>query len=172
MRVRLKLLAGLAAIGWGGLAPASAADAWTYRENGNDGHILTYSDAGMTTFFLGCGRGFALHVKYPGTAKKAGKARITISIAKTRMAFDGEFEDPVPMNMATDFRQTYLGFRRQDPQLYGKRWMAIKSRLLDLIGSGEPLTISAGTSSYRLPPIDAANWRAPFDACGKAGSWN
>jgi hypothetical protein len=32
--------------------------------------------------------------------------------------------------------------------------------------SGQPLTISAGKSSYRLAPVGAANWRAPFDGCG------
>jgi len=38
--------------------------------------------------------------------------------------------------------------------------------------SGEPLTISAGKNSYQLPPIDAANWRRPFERCGVSGdSW-
>jgi hypothetical protein len=49
--------------------------------------------------------------------------------------------------------------------------IATKARLLALLGSGDPLTISAGTSSYQLPPMDAANWRAPFEACGQGGTW-
>jgi hypothetical protein len=37
--------------------------------------------------------------------------------------------------------------------------------------SGEPLTISAGKDGYQLPPIDAANWRKPFEGCGLGASW-
>ena len=91
----LALLASLIAIGWLGLAPASAAGGWTHQVIANDGHVLTYSDGSKVTFYLGCGRGFALHAKYSGTAAKQGKARIAISNAKTSMTFDGEFEAPV-----------------------------------------------------------------------------
>jgi hypothetical protein len=175
MRERTNLLAALIAIGGIGLSPAAAG--WKYQVNSNDGHILTYSDEDKVTFYLGCGRGFALHLKYPGAAKKEGNARITIANAKTKMAFDGDFEqpfeakDPLPMNFATEFRQTYLGYAKQDPRVYGKKWLAIRARLYALLGSGEPLTVSAGTGSYQLPPIDAANWRAPFEACGLGGTW-
>ena len=68
------LLAGIMVIGWIGLLPASAASGWKYEVVPNDGHVLTYSEDGKVTFYLGCGRGFALQVKYPGEAKKARRA--------------------------------------------------------------------------------------------------
>jgi hypothetical protein len=132
----------------------------------NEGHSI--SDAA---------RGFALHVKYPGEPRKQGKARIAISSGKHRMIFDGEFEepievqDPVPMNFATQFQQFYLGYAKHDDRVYGKKWLATRSRLYALLGSAKPLTVSAGKDSYQLPPIDAANWRAPFEACGLGASW-
>jgi hypothetical protein len=39
----------------------------------DDGDILTCSDDGKVTFHPGCGRGFALHVRYPGEADIGGK---------------------------------------------------------------------------------------------------
>src|SRR5258708_4795216 len=123
MRRGLKRLAGLTAIACIGLAPASVAGTWKHLVIPNDGDVLTYSDDGKVTFYLGCGRGFALHVKYPGAAKKKGETDIAISTAKGRMTFNGEFEepfdakDPVPMNFATDFRQTHFGYQHSDPQV-------------------------------------------------------
>ena len=73
------------------LATPAAAGAWKYEIVKNDGHELTYTEDGKVTFYLGCGRFFALQVKYPGEAKEEGEARITISAAKKKMAFDGEF---------------------------------------------------------------------------------
>ena len=159
------------------LATPAAAGTWKYEIVKNDGHELTYTEDGKVTFYLGCGRFFALQVKYPGEAKKEGKARITISAAKQKMAFDGEFvpnvkvEVPVPMDLATEFAQTYLGYAKNDPRVYGKRWLALRSRFYALLGSGEPLTIAAGKSSYQFPPIDAANWRTPFERCGLEDNW-
>jgi hypothetical protein len=75
------------------------------------------------------------------------------------------------MNFATEFRQVYLGYLHSDPRVYGKKWLAIRARLYTMLGSGRPLTISAGKSSYQLPPIDAANWQAPFEGCGVGASW-
>lgn len=160
------------------LATPAAAGTWKYDVSRNDGHELTFNEDGRVTFYLGCGRFFALQVKYPGTPKKEGKARITISSAKSSMNFDGEFVEPVkvdvpePMDLATEFAQTYLGYSKNDPRVYGKHWLAIRSRLYAMLGSGQPLTISAGKSSYQLPPVDAANWRTPFERCGVSGdSW-
>ena len=59
-----------------------------------------------------------------------------------------------------------LGFRRSDPEIFGKRWKAKLMRLADLLGSGLPLTISAGKDSFQLPPNDSQNWRELFDGCG------
>jgi hypothetical protein len=170
-----KLLAGIIAIS--GIALASAAGGWKYQVIPNDGHVLTYSNDGKVTFYLGCGRGFVLHVKYPGEARKEGKARITISSGKDRITFDGEFEepievqDPAPMNFATDFQQLYLGYAKHDDRVYGKNWLAPRARLYALLGSAKPLTISAGKDRYRLPAIDASKWRAPSEGCGLGASW-
>lgn len=155
----------------------AAAGNWKYQVVPNDGHVLTYSEDDKATFYLGCGRFFALHVKYPGKPKKEGKARIAISSAKAKMAFDGEFvqpvkvEDPVPMTFATEFMQSYLGYAKQDPRVYGKAWLGLRARLYALLGSGQPLTISAGKDSYQLPAIDALDWRKPFERCGLGDSW-
>jgi hypothetical protein len=172
------LLTVLIVPGCPGLAPAADAGGWKYQVVPNDGHVLTYSEDGKITFYLGCGRGFALQLKYPGEAKEEGKARVTIASGNnTKMTFDGEFvpnvtvEVPVPMNFATEFAQTYLGYAKNDPQVYGKKWLALRARLYALLGSGQPLTISAGKDSYQLPPIDAANWRKPFERCGLGDSW-
>jgi hypothetical protein len=172
MRARSKWPAGLIAAGWMSLAPASAAGVWKYEIIPNDGDVLTYAENGKVTFYLGCGRGFALHTRYPGEAKQQGKARITISNAKASMEFNGEFEqpaeprDPAAMNLATEFRQTYLGYAKHDPGVFGKKWNAIKSRLLNLLDSDGPITISAGKNSYRLPPIDAGGWHKGLETCG------
>jgi hypothetical protein len=166
------VMAGLIAL----TSPASAGS-WKYQVIPNDGHVLTYSEGDKVTFYLGCGRGFVLLAKYPGIPEKEGKARIAISTAKASMTFDGEFEepvevkDPVPMNFATEFRQVYLGYLHTDPRVYGKKWLAIRARLYTMLGWGRPLTISAGKSSYRLPPVDVANWQAPFEGCGLGGGW-
>ena len=165
MRRCVKTFAASIAICAIGLAPASAAGLWKFEPDSRDNPILTYSEGASATFMIGCGRAFGLHVVYPGTAKKEGKARITISNGKTSMSFDGEFEEPFE-DSHTNFVQWDLGFRRQDPELYGKRWKAVRNRLLDLLGSSAPLTISAGSKSYKLPPNDAGDWRPAFDACG------
>lgn len=172
MRDSVTLPAILIAIGWLGLAPASAASGWKYQVISNDGHVLTYSEDDTVIFYLGCGRFFALQVKYPGQPKKEGKARIAISSAKARMTFDGEFvppvkvEVPVPMSFATEFAQTYLGYAKNDPRVYGKKWLSLRAQFYALLGSGEPLTISAGKDSYQLPAIDAADWHKKFECCG------
>jgi hypothetical protein len=88
------VLAGLIAIGWLGLAPASAAGGSKYQVIPNDGHVLTYSGDDKVTFYFGYGRGFVLLAKYPGTPEKEGKARIAISTAKASMTFDGGSKSP------------------------------------------------------------------------------
>jgi hypothetical protein len=63
---------------------------------------------------------------------------------------------------ATHFAQWDLGFRRQDPALYGPRWRKLEERLLDLLDSGRALTISAEKGSYTLPAIDVPDWKQRF----------
>jgi hypothetical protein len=147
-------------------APAlAAAGSWTLEFDSRKLPSLSYLEDGKTAFLLGCGRAFGLHAKYPGTAKRSGKVTVTISNARGRMKLHGEFEEPDAADQTT-FVQWDLGFSRQDPRLYGKRWGQIQSRLLDLLEHADPLIISQGPSSYRLPRIDAANWRIAIEKCG------
>ena len=55
-----------------------------------------------------------------------------------------------------------LGFRRQDPALFGPRWRRLEDRLLDLLDSGLELTISAERGSYTLSPVNAPDWKKRF----------
>jgi hypothetical protein len=146
------------------ISPALAGS-WKHEYVSNDGNILTYTENGKTVFYIGCGRGFAIHVKYPGQARKEGEADIAISTSRGRMTFNGDFEDPEEFK-GTDFRQTYLGYSRRDDQVFGKRWNATKARVLNMLDSHGPITISAGDGSYRLPAIDAAGgWHKKIDEC-------
>jgi hypothetical protein len=145
------------------LAPAFAGT-WKHEVVPNDGDVLTYSADGKIQFYLGCGRGFALHVKYPGEAKQEGEADIAIATSKGRMTFNGDFEDPDVFG-GTDFRQSYLGYLHSDPRVFGKKWNAVKARLLNMLDSNGPITISAGGRSYRLPAIEAGDWHQALDSC-------
>jgi len=150
----------------GALVTPVLAGSWKYELDAQDHSILTYREDGKVMFFLGCGHAFALHAKYPGEAKKEGDdASIVIASGKKSMTFKGKFEEPSE-DLPTTFMQFDLGYRRQDPALYGKKWEALRDRLLDLLDSGKSLTISAGRESYTLPPVDAANWRKPLAQCG------
>jgi hypothetical protein len=163
----LKLLIELVAIVGLGLTSALAAGgSWKFEPDSRDNPMLTYSENGATIFRIGCGRAFALEVRYPGVARTSGKASVTLATSRDKMTFDGEFQAPTEHSQA-NFVQWDLGFARQDPKLYGKRWNTIKSRLLDLIASGEPLKLSAGKSSYQLPSTDITNWKEPLQACGE-----
>jgi hypothetical protein len=145
-------------------APANAGS-WKFERDGRDHPMLSYSDNGKLQFLLGCGRALGLHVKYPGTAAKSGKASITIASGRASMKLRGEFQEP-GADEETTFLQWDLGFSRQDPELFGKRWKRVYLRLLDLIGSGQPLVISNGKESYRLPTADAAGWKEALAECG------
>jgi len=164
MRVSSKVLAFFAAISWFGLAVASDGS-WKFdiEERGNP--ELRYSQESHTVFYVGCGHAFGLHAVYPAAHKKVGKkATITIANANTRMTFKGEIEarhedDPAG---ATHFAQYDLGFRRQDPDLYGAKWKRLEARFLDLLDSGQPLTISAESRSYVLPAVNVPDWKKRF----------
>ena len=155
------LLAGMMA------ASPAFAGSWTFAlEAAREAPTLRYHDGAKTTFFLACGHVFILRAKYPGQAKKQGlPATITIFAGKQTMNFKGLFVEP-DEDLATTFEQGDLGYRRQDPDLYSKKWEALRDKLLDVLSSGEPLTISAGKDNYQLPPVDAKDWRKPFEGCG------
>ncbi|MDI3561207.1 hypothetical protein [Bradyrhizobium sp. Arg816] len=149
------------------LSALGRADGWKLEFDSRKLPSLSYAENGAMMFQLGCGRAFGLHAKYPGTAKKAGKASIAIGRVRARVTLHGEFEEPEGADQ-TSFVQWDLGFSRQDPELFGKRWQKAQSRLLDVIERADPLIISQGPNSYRLPRIDAANWRSAIEKCGGA----
>ena len=85
--------------------------------------------------------------------------------ACSRTARFGEAHDDDPPG-TTHFLQWDLGYGRQDPALYGTAWMRLEQRFLDLVGSGQPLTISAEGKSCTLPAVDAPDWKKQFtDRC-------
>ena len=151
-------------LGWSGAVAADGA--WQFQIDERDHPELSYLDNnGKTVFMVGCGHAFAIHAVYPGAPKKDGdKATITIASAKTHMDFAGEIasadEDDPPNT--THFLQWDLGYRRQDPNLYEKKWHRLESRFFDLLESGQPLTISAEGRNYVLPAVNAARWRQRF----------
>jgi len=160
------------AVSWLGLSVASAAGgtskdiwkgAWKFEIDRQDRPWLGYYDTrGKTVFRMGCGTHFEMDAVYPGAAPKQEdtKASITIASGKTQMDFAGStFAGPesFPPN-TTMFNQADLG----QPDLDADKWRALENRYLDLLGSGQPLTISAEGKSYMLPPVNAPRWRARF----------
>jgi hypothetical protein len=165
-----KILSLLAAVAWLGGPPALAADgAWRFGTEDRDHPELRYTRDDKTVFYVGCGHAFGVHAVYPGAPRKEGaKAAITVATATARMEFKGEIgeaHDDDPPD-TTHFQQWDLGYRRQDPALYGTAWKKLERRFLDLLGSGQPLTISAEGKSYTLPAVDAPDWKKQFtDRC-------
>jgi hypothetical protein len=165
MSLHRKLVTAFAAMIYVGFSQAFAAEgAWKFERDNRDHPILTYAESGKTVFLMGCGRAFGLHIRYPATPKKNGKATIMLANSKTRMKFVGEFEEPDETSV-TSFLQWDLGYRRQDPRLYGERWNRKKIELLDLLVSG-PITVSAEGRSYQIPAVAIPDWRAAFEQCG------
>ena len=121
-----------------------------------------YDPNGRTVFLIDCGAHFDTDAVYPARRQKRTHpgASITIANGKTQMDFAG-FSDAGlrgrPPN-ATMFIQSDLG----DPELAEDKWHALESRVLELLDSGHPLTISAEGKSYVLPPVNAPRWRARF----------
>ena len=149
-----------------GPAPA-AAGSWKLEFDNRQLPSLSYSEDGKLTFVLGCGRAFGLHAKYPDKAGRAGKATLMIEGGRRTMKLVGEFEELSGDDDLTNFVQWDLGFSRQDPDLFGKRWKRVEKHLLDLLEGASPLTISSKTASYQLPRIDAPDWRASIERCGR-----
>ena len=80
------------------------------------------------------------------------------------MKFEGQIDsgyDDDPPN-TTHFVQWGLGYERQNPGLYVKKWKENKSRLFDFLDSGQPLTVSAEGRSYVLPPIKNSRLEIAF----------
>jgi hypothetical protein len=50
--------------------------------------------------------------------------------------------------------------------VFGKKWNAKKARVLDILDSHGPITISGGDTSYQLPAINAgSNWHKAIEEC-------
>ncbi len=166
MRVSFGIVAGALVASLFALATPALAGAWKFQREARGHPELRYIEDGKTTFYIGCGHAFGLHLKYPGTPGENEKpASIAITSGKSSMTFNGQFSEPFE-DMATTFLQWDLGYARQDPDLYGKKWDVVRNRLLDLLDTGQPLSISAGKDSYMLPPNNAKKWRKPFEDCG------
>lgn len=145
----------------------AAAGTWKLEFDNRKLPSLNYAENGQLLFLLGCGRAFGLHAKYPGKAGTAGKATIMIGNGRKTMKLVGEFEElSGDDGDLTNFVQWDLGFSRRDPELFGKRWDRLLSRLLDLMDGASPLTISSKSGSYQLPKIDAPDWRGSIERCG------
>jgi hypothetical protein len=162
-----RLLGVLAGISCFALSGASAANGtWKYDTEDQGHPRLANWENDKTVVMIGCGHAFAIHAVYPGAPKPDNeKATITIANGKTEMkldgVIDGHFAEMSPSN-TTHFVQFDLGFTRQDPELYGRRWKRLEARLLNFLDSGRPLTVSAEGKSYELPPIRIRGWKERF----------
>jgi hypothetical protein len=173
MSITARLL-GIAAVVLGlGLSEALAAGdvlkgAWKLEmPHPRDTPFLIFYDANRKTVFrFGCAVHYELDAVYPGAAPKQDetKAAITIANGKTQMDFagllfllDGPGAEGWPPH-TTMFNQADLGH----PELDGDKWGALEDGFLEFLDSGRPLTISAESKSYVLPPVDVPRWRARF----------
>jgi hypothetical protein len=153
MTTRSRLLGIVVALSWLGLSAASAAGGpskdtwkgvWKFESDRQDRPWLGFSDTrGKTVFRIVCGTHFEMDAVYPGEAPKQEhtQASITIANGKAQMDFAGfTYAGPesFPPN-TTMFNQPDLGY----PELDEDKWRALENRVLELLGSGQPLTISA-----------------------------
>lgn len=165
---RLVILAVMSGLGLSAARGAGGTwkGAWKFETDRQDQPALNYYDSkGKTVFRIGCGAHFDMRAVYPGAPKKDDtKVSITIANGKTQMDFAGvidagyEYGPPHTAN----FDQPDLGYARDDPELYEKKWHELENRVFDLLDSGAPLTISAEGKSYVLPPVNVPRWRARF----------
>jgi hypothetical protein len=176
MTTHARLLGIVVALSSLGLSEASAAGgtskdswkdtwkgAWKFEIDRQDRPWLGFYDTGgKTVFRIGCGTHFEMDAVYPGAAPTQDhtEASITIANGKARMDFAGfTYAGPesFPPNTAM-FNQPDLGY----PELGEDKWRALENRVLDLLGSGQLLTISGEGKSYVLPPAKVPRWRARF----------
>lgn len=142
---------------------------WAFEIEDRGHPSLVYSENGKSVFTMGCGRAFGVHAVYPGGSKKAGeRAAITISAGTTTIKLAGEiastYDDDPPNTI--HFVQWDLGFSRQDPEAFGRKWKKLEFRLFDLLDSGQPLTIAGGGKKYVLPAVKVSEWKRRFkDRC-------
>ena len=138
---------------------------WKFEIDRRGPSLGYYDTSGKTVFHIVCGMHFEMDAVYPGASPKQDdtEASITIANGKTQMDFagfifpsadpDSGFFSDLPF-----FNQPDLGH----PELDEDKWHALEDRFFDLLGSGQPLTISAEGKSYALPPVNVRRWRANF----------
>src|SRR5258708_257996 len=135
---RATLTLGIAAIGFGlGLSEALAAGdawkgAWKFEMSQDQPWLGYYDPDGKTGFLIRCVPHFEVLAVVGGV----------------------QYEQDPPD--AKIFDQADLGF----PDLELDKWRALENRVLELLDSGQKLTISAEGKSYVLPPVKAPGWRA------------
>jgi hypothetical protein len=153
----------LSAAAAGGPSKDTWKGAWKFEFDRYDRPWLGFYDIrGKMVFRMGCGTHFELDAVYPGEAPKDDhtKASITIASGKMQMDFAG-FTYPGPASLPPNtsmFNQASLG----EPELEENKWRALENRFLDLLDTGQPLTVSAEGKSYVLPPARVPRWRARF----------
>jgi hypothetical protein len=152
-------------------APAKAQSSlsggsWSFSTADQDHPDLSYSNRGKTIFTAACGHAFVVRAVYPAGPKQVGvTTAIAIASAKREMSLQGEIDGrhlDGDQEQTAYFVQWDLGYGRQDPSLYEKRWRKIENELLELLDSERPLTVSAEGRSYVLPAIDVRGWRSRF----------
>ena len=134
------------------LASPAAAGAWKYEIVKNDGHELTYTEDGKVTFYLGCGRFFALQVKYPGEAKKEGKADITIdatSIDTGVAALDTHLKSNEFFNAAEFGTAKFTA----DKFAFNGDKVSEVVGTLTLLGKTQPVTLKASNFNCYVNPM-------------------
>jgi hypothetical protein len=137
--------------------------AWRFEIDRQDRPWLGFYDtSGKTVSRIGCGTHFEMDAVYPGEAPPQDHTEATITIAsgKTQMDFAGftyVAPESFPPNTSM-FNQPNLGH----PELAEDKLRALENRVLDLLGSGQPLAISAEGKSHVLPPVKAPHWRTRF----------
>src|SRR5690242_14330991 len=118
------------------MSTAFAADGkWTFGTEDRGHPQLVYSENGKSVFSVVCGHAFGVHAVYPGSPKKEGdKATLTIASGRMTTTLRGEIggADENGPPGSTHFLQWDLGYKRQDPALYGRAWKQREKRLLDL----------------------------------------
>jgi hypothetical protein len=140
--------------------------AWSFDTRNQDHPDLMFRADGRMVFQVFCAHACGLRATYPGPPKRdEEKATITIGNGKATMTINGAMETPrAPQDAsgATLFGQYNLGYDRDDPDMFEKKWRDEEHRLLDFLDSGRPLTISAEGRSFVLPPVKAPGWKARF----------
>jgi hypothetical protein len=133
------------------LVPAvGASGSWTFREEGNE--KIVFSQGGQEIFQVGCSKYFGFSAIYPDQSRKGHHARIELSNSKTKLNFVGRlYRDPD--DASKTLINVLLDVKSPEPV----------HQLVSMIGSGLPITVSAGKSTYVISGSNLANLESRFD---------